>query len=88
MRSKKRNKYRRHRRKYSSRPKKMSKDEQFQWGIAIAIFVLFFIIYFAFGFISNCIWEWPPRRDVSTCWNEQIHPAQEKATEKAAPFVP
>lgn len=79
--------YRRYKRRYR-RPQKMSKEEEFQWIVATVVFVVAFVVYFTFGFISNCIWEWPPRWDVGTCWNEQIDPAKDKASEKATPFVP
>lgn len=57
-------------------------------AFASVIFGLLFIFYFSTSFISNCVFEWPIRWDVKTCWVEQIHPAKEKATEKAVNFVP
>lgn len=77
--------YRRYR-KYRSRG--ITEQEKFQWGLAIVIFIIAFIFYFVGSYFSNCIFEWPPRWDVKTCFNEQINPAKEKAAEKAANFVP
>ena len=79
----KRRKYR-----YRSRPRGLTKQEKFQWVFAAVVFVIAFVVYFTFNFVSNCIWEWPPWWDIGTCWNEQIDPARWKATETAAPFVP
>jgi len=33
-------------------------------------------------FFANCIFEWPIRWDVSTCWEEQKAPAKQKAIEE------
>lgn len=77
--------YRRYR-KYRSRG--MTEQEKFQWGLATAVFIIAFIFYFIGGYFSNCIFEWPPRWDVKTCFSEQINPAKDKAAEKAANFVP
>lgn len=73
-------------RNYNSR--KMSKFERFQWVVTIMIFCILFVIYFAYKFLSNCIFEWPIRWDVHTCWKEQIAPSKEKAIEKASVFAP
>lgn len=62
----------------------MSRDEEFQWWIVTIVFVVCFIFYLSWGFLSNCIFEWPIRWDVGTCWHEQIKPAKEKASEKAS----
>lgn len=78
----------RRKRRRSYQYRRMTKQEKFQWVFASVVFVLAFIVYFTFNFVSNCIWEWPPRWDIGTCWNEQIEPSQEKAIEKAAPFAP
>jgi|APSaa5957512622_1039677.scaffolds.fasta_scaffold144280_2 hypothetical protein len=80
--------YRKYKRRYKPRSKKISKEEQFQLIIAGIIFIVLFVFYTMFGFISNCVLEWPPRWDVSTCWSEQIDPAKGKAIEKAIQFVP
>jgi hypothetical protein len=57
-------------------------------AIASVVFIVWYAIYTVFGFLTNCIFEWPVRWDVGTCWNEQIQPAKEKAIEKAANFIP
>lgn len=62
--------------------------EKFQWILFTIVFVILFIIYFTYRFFSNCVFEWPIRWDVSTCWNEQIVPSKEKAIEKASVFAP
>ncbi len=80
--------YRRYRKHYYHHPKKITKEEIFQWGVVAVVFAFFFIFHFIGGFLSNCIFEWPIRWDVSTCWHEQIAPAKEKAAEKAANFIP
>jgi hypothetical protein len=74
------------RKRHSSSERRSIKD--FQWLVAGAVFVVFFVGYFVWGFISNCIFEWPIRWDVGTCWREQVAPAQQKAIETAAPFSP
>lgn len=66
---------------------KLTKKE-FQWLITITVFIIAFIFYFTKGYLSNCIFEWPPRWDVKVCFSEQINPAKDKAAEKAANFVP
>lgn len=66
----------------------MSKEEEFQWGVAAVVFVIVFVLSVIYYFFSNCIFEWPPRWDIGTCFSEQIQPAKEKAAEKAANFIP
>jgi hypothetical protein len=66
----------------------MSKEDLFQWALACVVFVVFFALYFIHGFFDHCVFEWPIRWDVGTCWNEQISPSQQKAAEKAANFIP
>lgn len=70
------------------RERRMTEQEKFQWVLATIIFVVFFTLYFVRGYFSNCIFEWPVRWDVKTCFVEQISPAKEKAAEKAVNFVP
>ena len=67
--------------KYSryKRSKNLTPEEKFQWALAIAIFIIAFIFYFVINYFSNCIFEWPIRWDVKTCWHEQINPAKNKA---------
>lgn len=71
---------------YSS--KGLTKEEKFRWILVIIIFIVGFLIYFSYGILTNCVFHWPIRWDVMTCWNEQVNPAKEKAAEKAANFVP
>lgn len=66
----------------------MTKQKQFQWILVGVIFVIGFIIYFIYGFFVNCIFEWPPRWDVGTCWEEQKAPAKQKAIEDTIKFAP
>jgi len=66
----------------------MTKQEQFQWLVVGVIFVIGFIAYFIYGFFTNCIFEWPPRWDIGTCWEEQKAPAKQKAIEDAIKFAP
>lgn len=81
-----------YRRKYykfkKHRDRKMTEQEKFQWVLTSIVFVVVFIGAFIYFFASNCIFEWPIRWDVKTCWSEQIQPAKEEAIEKAANFVP
>ncbi len=66
----------------------MSKEDRIKWIVASVVFVLAFVVYFVYGFFHNCVFHWPIRRDVSTCWHEQIAPAQHKAAESASQFAP
>ena len=76
------------RRFYRRRSSGMTKQERFQWGLAAVVFVIGFIVYFIYGFFTNCVFEWPPRWDVGTCWEEQKAPAKQKAIEDAIQFAP
>lgn len=66
----------------------MTKNEKFKWKLFFIVCVVLFIFYFIHGFLSNCVFKWPIRWDVATCWNEQIIPAKQKAAEKAVNFIP
>lgn len=79
--------YRKRRRRYYN-SKKMSEEEKTQWILTSIVFIICFIFYLLWGFISNCIFEWPIRWDVGACWIEQVKPAKEKAVEKAINFIP
>ena len=70
------------------REKPMSKEEKVAWIITCVVFVVCFVAYFIYGFFSNCIFHWPIRWDIGTCWHEQIQPAQNKAAESASNFMP
>ncbi len=78
----------RRRRFYRHRDKKMTEQEKFQWVLTAIVFVVVFIFVFVSRFFSHCIFEWPIRWDIGACWHEQIQPAKDAATEKAANFVP
>ena len=65
-----------------------SEQEKFQWVLTAIVFVVVFIGAFIYFFASNCIFEWPIRWDIKTCWSEQIQPAKNEAIEKAANFMP
>lgn len=71
-----------------SRSRKRSKLEEIMWVTAGIVFVLVFTMNFIYRFFANCIFEWPIRWDVKVCWNEQITPAKEKASEAAINFIP
>lgn len=73
---------------YRRREKKMTEFEKFQWVLTIIVFVVVFIGAFTYFFISKCIFEWPIRWDIKTCWQEQVQPAKEEAIDKATNFVP
>ena len=66
----------------------MTKQEQFMWAVAGVVFVVGFLVYFVYGFFTNCIFHWPIRWDVGACWHEQIAPAQYKAAQSASNFMP
>ena len=66
----------------------MTKQEQFQWILVGVVLVFGFVVYFIYGFFTNCIFEWPPRWDIGTCWEEQKAPAKQKAIEDALQFAP
>ena len=70
------------------RERKMTEQEKFQRILTAIVFVVVFIGAFIYFFASNCIFEWPIRWDIKTCWNEQIQPARNEAIDKAANFVP
>ena len=75
--------------KYRHRKSKgMSKKEMVGWAIATFVFTVSFVSYFIYSFTSNCIFEWPIRWDVKSCWNEQVGPSREKASEATANFIP
>lgn len=66
---------------------KITKKE-FMWIFVGIIFVFYLVIYFVNSFFENCIFEWPIRWDVGTCWDEQKEPAKQKAIEEAIKFAP
>jgi hypothetical protein len=66
----------------------MTKQEALQWAITIFVFATVFVFVFIWRFTTYCIFEWPIRWDVKTCWNEQIAPSSQKAAEQAANFAP
>jgi hypothetical protein len=55
--------------------------------LAAIILVTSFIAYFTLNFVKNCIFEWPIRWDVKTCWNEQKDPSWNKALETTSNFI-
>lgn len=73
---------------HNHRPKKLTGKEKFQLILVAVVFSIVFILYFVYSFFSNCIFRWPIRWDVKSCWNEQIDPASKKAAESAANFIP
>ena len=76
------------RRYYSRRSGGIRKQERFQWIVVAVVFIVGFIIYFIYGFFTNCVFEWPPRWNIGTCWDEQKAPAKQKAIEDAMQFAP
>jgi len=79
--------YRRYR-KYYHRSEKISEFEKFQWIVVVVVFVTVFMVTFVWRFTTNCIFEWPIRWDVGTCWTEQEASSKEEAIEKAVNFIP
>lgn len=80
-------KYKKYRRNIS-RSQKITKEDKLHLMIIGIVFVVCFVFYLMSSFVSNCIFEWPLRWDIGTCWNEQVGPAKEKAVEKTIQFVP
>lgn len=62
--------------------------KEFQWLLFGTAFSLLFAVYLLFNFFSNCVFEWPIRLDIKTCWHEQINPSRERAVEKAINLIP
>jgi hypothetical protein len=74
--------------KYSNYKKPLTKIESFQLVLVAVIFTVCFVFYIIKGFIFNCIFEWPIRWDIMTCWTEQINPTVQKASEAVVNFLP
>lgn len=71
--------------------RKYKKDrvpEWFQWAIFAVVFFVIFVISMIWNFTANCVFEWPLRFDVATCWDEQKPDAKEDATDAASNFMP
>lgn len=66
------------------------KDKIFIFQVFLTVFVLLFgtVMYFSIYFVRNCIFHWPIRWDIGTCWNEQIQPAQDSAVKDASVVAP
>jgi peptidoglycan/LPS O-acetylase OafA/YrhL len=64
-------------------------EKKFLFGFIIAaiVYVVVLTSTFTLSFVSNCIIEWPIRRDIKACWNEQKGPAREKGLEAASIFL-
>lgn len=67
--------------------RKLTKKEKDRYTVAVVVFVAVFVGVLTYNFFSNCVFEWPIRWDVGTCFNEQIKPAKDNAAEKAAQFI-
>lgn len=52
------------------------------------IFTVLFVGYVVYGFIGRCVFEWPIRWDMATCWSEQVNASSQKAAENSAEFLP
>lgn len=76
------------RRRFYRRDRGMTKQEKLQWALVVAVFVVVFLVVFVYRFFAHCIFEWPIRWDVKTCWNEQVGPAKEEAVEESIKFAP
>lgn len=61
--------------------------EMFSWVLLAIIFVTSYVFFFIHGWLSNCVFEWPIRWDIKTCWNEQKAPATQKALNETAKFM-
>lgn len=81
-------KHKKYKRRNIPRSQKITKEDKLHLMIVVVVFVVCFVFYLMSSFVSNCIFEWPLRWDIGTCWNEQVGPAKEKAVEKAIQFVP
>lgn len=60
----------------------------FLWIVAAIVLVTGYIIFQTVHFIRDCIFEWPIRWDVRTCWNEQKQASWDKAGEGTSLFIP
>ena len=66
----------------------LTKKKLFQLILVAVVFVVVFLAVFIYRFFANCVFEWPIRWDVGTCWEEQKAPAKQKAAEEAIKFAP
>lgn len=64
-----------------------SGQDNFHKALVVVVFAVTYIFWMMWGFISNCVFEWPVRFDAKTCWNEQKTPAQQKAIDAASPLI-
>jgi hypothetical protein len=78
--------YKKHGHHRNSAPKITKKDIK-KWTVIAIVFTVLYIFYRISGFFSNCIFEWPIRWDVNTCWQEQHEPAKQKASEVTAQLI-
>jgi hypothetical protein len=68
--------------------KKLSKKEFYRYLLVAVVFTIIFIPCFIYFFFSNCVFVWPVRWDMKTCWHEQIAPSSEKAAKGAVNLLP
>jgi len=76
------------RKKFHRRGKDFSKDDAKKIIVASVIFTVCLVIFQANNFLKYCVFEWPIRWDVASCWKEQVEPSKEKAAEVASHFMP
>lgn len=72
----------------SNRKNKGLTFRQFHWLFYITLITVVSIYFIITGFFSNCVFTWPTRFYSVTCFKEQIDPAQRKALENTADFMP
>lgn len=68
-------------------PQGITKEDKEKWAVVSVVFAVVYIFNLITGFFSNCVFEWPIRWDVNTCWQEQHEPAKHKASEIAAQLI-
>jgi hypothetical protein len=62
--------------------------KQFHWLFYIALITIVAICLVIRGFFANCVFTWPTRFYSISCLKEQVEPAQRKALENTADFMP
>lgn len=77
---------RRHHKNYKHKNK--DKDDIRDYIPMVIIFIIGVIVLTPWYFIKNCIFEFPIRWDVGTCWHEQVETAKKDASEYAVKFAP
>lgn len=74
--------------KHYKKQRGLSKEEIFGWILFCVVFYVVLSVNMVWLFTTNCVFEWPPRFDVSVCWEEQKLEAKENAADAAGNFMP